>query len=71
MVIYVASQNSPSTYKMLIDIAFQNPTQRMPRSLASHNLSHRKLVDPSFHNLSPRVEECTNIVNVSNGNPAM
>jgi hypothetical protein len=48
----VASQNLPSMYKTLIDIAFQNPTQRMPRTLASHSLSHRKLMDPSFHNLS-------------------
>ncbi len=58
-------------HKTSIDIAFQNPTQRMLKNLASHNLSHRKLMDPISHNLSPKVEGCTNIFYGSNGNPTM
>ncbi len=43
----------------------------MPRNLASHNLSHKKSMDLTFHNVSSMVEGCTNIVNGNNGNPTM
>jgi hypothetical protein len=48
-------QNPPLTYKTSIYIAFQNLTQIMPMNLSSHNLSHGKSVDPTFHNLSTKV----------------
>jgi hypothetical protein len=58
-------------YKMLIDIVFQNLTQRMPMNLISHNLSHRKSMDPISPSVSPRAKGCTNIVDGNNGNPTM
>lgn len=50
-------KNSPSTYRTLISIAFQNPTQRASRNLA-------------FHSPSPTIERCTNSVDGGDGGPA-
>ncbi len=43
----------------------------MPMNLVSHNLSHRKSMDPISPSVSPRAKGCTNIVDGNNGNPTM
>jgi hypothetical protein len=56
----VAFLNLTSTCGTMIDVTFQNPTQRTPKNPTSHNPSCKMLMDLAFHNLSHMAEGCTN-----------
>ncbi len=56
--------------RMSIDIAFQNPTQKVSRNPIFHNLSCKRLMDHASHNPSPKAKGCTNNVDGGNGDLA-
>ncbi len=46
----------------MIDVAFQNPTQRTPKNPTSHDSSCKMSMDLAFHNLSHMAKGRTNNV---------
>ncbi len=58
----VTFQNLTSIHRIVIDVAFENTTQRTPKNPTSHNPSCKMLMELAFHNLSHKAEGCTNNV---------
>lgn len=58
----VTFRNLTSISRIVIDVAFENTTQRTPKNPTSHNPSCKMLMELAFHNLSHKAEGCTNNV---------
>jgi hypothetical protein len=58
----VAFRNLTSICGTMIDVAFQNSTQRTPKNPTSHNPSSKLSMDLAFHNLSNMGKGCINNV---------